>query len=69
MEWVAFVVVKSLVDEDWCSHTVSVVNLLANEMNVAKRDRLLMENETVVNRFRGSATDVRPQREYEFLVA
>ena len=47
---------------------ILVFDLLANETNAAKRDRLLMENEAVVNRFRGSAADVRPQREYEFLI-
>ena len=63
---VSFDVVKSIVDEDGCAHSIPVVDLLANETNVAKRDRLLMENEAVVNRFRGTCLDVIPKREYEF---
>ena len=61
---VTFDVVKSIVDDDGCAHSVPVVELLANEKNAAKLDRLLMENEAVVNRFRGSAHEVRPRREY-----
>ena len=62
---ITFDVVKSVVDDDGCTHSVPVVDLLANEKNTAKRDRLLMENEAVVNRFRGACADVMPQREYE----
>lgn len=65
---VTFDGVKSIVDEDACAHAVPVVNLLASETNVAKRDRLLMENEIVVNRFRGTGADVVPQREYRSLL-
>ena len=61
-----FDVVKSVVDEDGSAHSMPVVDLLANETNAAKRDRLLMENEVVVNRFRGTCVDIVPQREYCF---
>lgn len=60
-----FDVVKSIVDEDGCARTVPVVDLIDAETNAAKKDRLWMENEAVVNRFRGSGAAIVPKREYE----
>ena len=66
LDHVTFDVVRSVVAEDGCTRVVPVVEFIANEQNTAWRDRVLMENEAVVNRFRGSAGDVWPQREYSF---
>ena len=61
---VTFDIVKNIVAEDGCTSVVPVVDLLAKEQNAAQRDRLLMENEAVVNRFRNTGDDITPQREY-----
>lgn len=65
VERVTFDVVKNIVDEDGCAHTVPVTELYANEKNCAQRDRLAMEVECVVNRVRGTGGNVAIAREYE----
>ena len=61
-----FDTVKSIVDDDGYTRVIPVIKLLETERNAAKRDRLLMENEAVVNRFRGTAETVLMDREYSF---
>lgn len=66
LERVTFDVVKNVVDEDGCTHVLPVTDVLHMVENASARDRLLMEVEIVVNRFRGTCDDIAIQREYEF---
>ena len=66
IERVTFDVVKNCVEEDGCTRVVPVVELFEQEQNLSRRDRLTMEVEAVVNRFRGTGGMVEIQREYEF---
>lgn len=66
---VTFDVVKSIVDDDGCAHVIPVTELYEQEANLARRDRLLMEVEAVVNRVGGTSSDVPVKREYDFEIS
>ena len=61
-----FDVVKSCVQNDGCTQVLPVIELLRRGLCASERERLEMEVEAVVNRFRGTAGDVDIAREYEF---
>ena len=59
-----FNVIKSVVGEDGIARVIQTKNLYENETNSSKREYLLVENEAVVNRFRGGAKCILPQLNY-----
>ncbi len=61
-----FNIVKTVVDPDGFASVHLVSELIANEKNAVARERLLVENEAVVNRFGGMAGSVSPQVNYTF---
>jgi poly-gamma-glutamate synthesis protein (capsule biosynthesis protein) len=64
IEKVTFNVLKCVVEPDGFSTVQQVFDLITNEKNAILRERLIVENEAVVNRFSGSSDTVLPQREY-----
>ena len=62
---VRFNVVKSVLDDGGCAHTVPVSKLWDEERIVALRDRMEMETEAVVNRFCGTGENIKIEREYQ----
>ena len=63
---VTFSVTKSVVDEHGYSRCVSIHELINGEMPDEMRKSIISENETVVNRFRGTHGSVDVELEYEF---
>jgi poly-gamma-glutamate synthesis protein (capsule biosynthesis protein) len=63
-----FHVVKTLVEPDGFAVLHPVDELIRTETNPAIRERLLIENEAVVNRFRGSSNSVEPAAGYGFIL-
>ncbi|MGN1229327.1 MAG: CapA family protein [Prevotella sp.] len=59
-----FDVIKSVVGEDGIARVIPTKDLYENESNSSKREYLLVENEAVVNRFRGGAESVLPELDY-----
>ena len=59
-----FDVTKSVVGEDEIARVIPTKYLYENETNSSKREYLLVENEAVVNRFRGGAKCILPQLNY-----
>ena len=53
-----FSLVKTTADSDGCAKVVPVADLPLDEMDAAERELLEMENEHVVNRFRGGCSSV-----------
>lgn len=62
----SFSVTKSIVLPSGISQVVPVDVLYAELTDELEKERLMLENEAVVNRFRGSSSTVQIQREYSF---
>ncbi len=63
---ITFDVIKSVKCDDGLTRVFPVKELFDTENNLSRRERLEMENEAVVNRFKGSSGAVSIMREYEF---
>ena len=61
---VTFETVKSVTGEDGCTRVRPVADWYAEARTARERERLWMENEAVVNRFRGTCGEVVPGEEY-----
>ncbi|WP_292992836.1 CapA family protein [Nitrosomonas sp.] len=63
---ITYNVVKTILEPDGFASVHPVSELIANEKNTVARERLLVENEAVVNRFGGVTGSVSPQVNYTF---
>jgi poly-gamma-glutamate synthesis protein (capsule biosynthesis protein) len=62
----SFSVLKTIVAADGFASVHPVAELLAQEKDPVSRERLVIENEAVVNRFRGTSGTVVPNEQYSF---
>ncbi|MBK6959461.1 MAG: CapA family protein [Nitrosomonas sp.] len=61
---ITYSVVKTVLELDGVASVRSVVDLIAKEKNAVSRERLIIENEAVVNRFGGMSKTIDPQDHY-----
>ena len=66
LQKVTFDVVKSIKCADGLTRVMPVTDIYAAETNLSRRERLEMENEAVVNRFRGTGGSIAISKEYPF---
>lgn len=64
IERVGFHVVKTIVEKDGYATIHNINKLIDSEKDQQVRERLIIETEAVVNRFRGTADSVEPSTEY-----
>ena len=62
---ISFSVTKTVIGTDGISRSINVFDLLKIERDVQNVERIVLENEVVVNRIRGTALTVVPAKEYE----
>lgn len=63
---ITYSVVKTILEPDGFASVHPVSKLILNEKNAVSRERLLIENEAVVNRFGGTSKTIYPQDIYIF---
>lgn len=68
LQRLTFSVIVNVVGEDGVSRTMPVKDYFDSLSSAIERDRLLIDNEAVVNRFRGGRERVTIEDEYDFLM-